>query len=305
MGRLQTAVRTLADLDLPPEELLTHLDDIVTHSTGEQEADATRETTSGLCATCLYAVYDPVSGIFRAARAGHPPPVLVLPDGSSRVVDLPLGPPLGLGSLPFEAAEIPAPPESLLALFTDGLVTSRERDLDEGLSELRRALAEPLSSLEALSDRVVDTLCLERRADDVALLLVRPRMLDKNQVADWDVPCEPAAVAEVRRQVSDRLVAWGLEEIGFVAELLVSELVTNAIRYAAEPIRLRLIRDRNLVYEISDGSSTAPHLRRARAFDEGGRGLYLVAHLTQRWGTRYTRTGKTIWAEQSIDHAHS
>ncbi|MFC3577448.1 SpoIIE family protein phosphatase [Streptomyces yaanensis] len=305
MGRLRTAVRTLADIDLPPDELLTHLDDIVTHGVGEFEGDPAGETLGDFCATCLYAVYDPVSGTCCAARAGHPPPVLILADGSNRAVDLPLGPPLGLGSLPFEAAEFATPPGSLLALFTDGLITSRDRDLDHGLVELRRALARPSPSLERLSDSVLESMSSGRRTDDVALLLVRPRMLDENQVADWEVACEPAAVAEVRRKVADRLAAWGLEEDGFVTELVVSELVTNAIRYAAGPIRLRLIRERRLVCEVSDESSTAPHLRRARDFDEGGRGLFLVAQLTQRWGTRYTGDGKTIWAEQTLHQTGS
>ncbi|MFD4599401.1 SpoIIE family protein phosphatase [Streptomyces sp. NPDC058464] len=305
MGRLRTAVRTLADIDLPPDELLTHLDDIVTHGVGELEGDALGEPSGDFCATCLYAVYDPVSGTCTAARAGHPPPVLVLADGSSRAVDLPLGPPLGLGSLPFEAMEFPAPPGSLLALFTDGLIATRDRDPDHGLVELCRALARPAPSLEALSDGVLESMSSGSRTDDVALLLVRTRMLDESQVADWEVACEPAAVAEVRRKVADRLASWGLEDDGFVTELVVSELVTNAIRYATGPIRLRLIRERSLVCEVSDESSTAPHLRRARDFDEGGRGLFLVAQLTQRWGTRYSGDGKTIWAEQTLHQPRS
>ncbi|MFG2592335.1 SpoIIE family protein phosphatase [Streptomyces sp. NPDC048438] len=304
MGRLRTAVRTLADIDLSPDELLTHLDDIVSHSASELEDDATGETAGEFCATCLYAVYDPVTGTCCVARAGHPPPVLILPDGSSQAVDLPHGPPLGLGSLPFEAMEFATPPGSLLALFTDGLIASRDRDLDDGISDVCRALAQPISSLEVLSDNVVETMCHGQRADDVALLLVRPHVFDEAQVAVWEVQSDPAAVAGVRRKVSDLLAAWGLEETGFVTELVVSELVTNAIRYASGPIRLRLIREPNLVCEVSDGSSTAPHLRRARVFDEGGRGLFLVAQLTQRWGTRYTATGKTIWAEQVLDRAH-
>ncbi|BBJ45118.1 hypothetical protein SSPO_078360 [Streptomyces antimycoticus] len=93
---------------------------------------------------------------------------------------------------------------------------------------------------------------------------------------------------------------WGLEKQVFTTELVVSELVTNAIRYGRPPIRLRLIRDRALICEVSDFSSTAPHLRRARALDEGGRGLFLVAQLAQRWGTRLEVHGKTIWAEQGL-----
>jgi PAS domain S-box-containing protein len=301
MGRLRTAVRTLADIDLSPDELLTHLDDIVTHTDEEQDFDADDVIPGEIGATCLYAVYDPVSGTCSMARAGHLAPVLVLPDGSGRVVDLPTGPPPGLGSLPFEAVDLDIPDGSVLALFTDGLVTSRECDFDEDLSDLQRALAQPARSLDALCDSVLASMCTQPRTDDVALLLARTKRLSEDQVADWAVPPDPAAVATIRREVVDRLAAWHLDAAAFVAELAVSELVTNAIRYGTEPIRLRLIRERSLICEVSDGSSTSPHLRRARTFDEGGRGLFMIAQLARRWGTRYSMTGKTIWAEQQLD----
>ncbi len=86
-----------------------------------------------------------------------------------------------------------------------------------------------------------------------------------------------------------------------MTELLLSELVTNAIRYANGPIQVRLLHDRALICEVSDTSSTSPHLRHAATTDEGGRGLFLVAQLAQEWGTRYTDHGKTIWAEQSLE----
>ena len=100
--------------------------------------------------------------------------------------------------------------------------------------------------------------------------------------------------------MATRLAGWGLDDAAFITGLIVSELVTNAIRHAESPIQLRLIRDRTLICEVSDGSSTAPHPRRAREFDEGGRGLLLVSQLTQRWGSRQTPYGKTIWAEQAL-----
>jgi hypothetical protein len=102
------------------------------------------------------------------------------------------------------------------------------------------------------------------------------------------------------RRRAKQLGAWGLTELAFATELIVSELVTNAVRYGDDPVVLRLIRDSTLICEVSDGSSTAPHLRRARVFDEGGRGLLLVAQLAERWGSRQTPTGKTIWAEQAL-----
>ncbi|MFF8870583.1 ATP-binding SpoIIE family protein phosphatase [Streptomyces massasporeus] len=298
MGRLRTAVRTLADIDLPPEELLTHLDDVVIRLSAEASDDPETETAGEIGATCLYAVYDPVDGRCSLARAGHLLPAVVSGDGTVDLLDLPPGPPLGLGGLPFEAAEVDLPEGSLLALYTDGLVEGRDRDVDAGLTLLRHALAQPSASLEAACDTVLQALVpTDRPYDDVALLLARSRALGDHQVAAWDVDADPAAVARARSNASERLAAWGLEELAFMTELVVSELVTNAIRYGRPPVRLRLIRDRSLLCEVSDAGSTTPHLRRARTFDEGGRGLFLVAQLAERWGTRHARQGKTVWAE--------
>lgn len=300
MGRLRTAVRTLADVDPTPDELLTRLDDLVIQLSAESGGDLGGDAAADIGATCLYAVYDPVSGRCSLARAGHPAPALVAPDGTAGFLDLPAGPPLGLGGVPFESVEVTLPPGSLLALYTDGLVESRKHDLDVGVEALRRALTVPADSLEDLCDHVVRTMLPDGPADDVALLLVRTRVLDARRVAAWDVAADAAAVARVRTESVRRLASWGLEEAAFVTELVVSELVTNAIRYGGSPIQLRLIHDQVLTCEVSDANSTAPHMRRARAFDEGGRGLLLVAQLTQRWGTRQTPAGKTIWCEQGL-----
>ncbi|KND23253.1 MULTISPECIES: ATP-binding SpoIIE family protein phosphatase [Streptomyces] len=298
MGRLRSAVRTLADIDLPPEELLTHLDDVVIRLSSEVSADPDVEAPGDIGATCLYAVYDPVDGRCYLARAGHVLPAVVTGDATVELLDLPPGPPLGLGGLPFEAAEVDLPEGSLLALYTDGLVEARDRDIEAGLTLLRHALAQPCASLEAACDTVLEALLPAGRADDdVALLLARTRALGDTQVAAWDVDADPAAVTRARSNAARQLTAWGLEELDFTTELVVSELVTNAIRYGRPPIRLRLIRDRSLLCEVSDASSTTPHLRRARVFDEGGRGLFLVAQLAERWGTRHARQGKTVWAE--------
>ncbi|WP_329123512.1 ATP-binding SpoIIE family protein phosphatase [Streptomyces sp. NBC_01353] len=331
MGRLRTAVRTLADVDLPPDELLTHLDDVVLRLSAEAVPDAApdgeadpdadldadadadldadsdegadqagdSESAGDIGATCLYAVYDPVTRQCTLARAGHPPPALVAPDGTVEILDLPPGPPLGLGGLPFEAAEFDLPEGSLLALYTDGLIEARDRDIETGLALLRRTLAQPAPSLEHTCDSVLEALLPPRPDDDVALLIARTRTLGDRQFADWDVEAEPAAVSKARSNVTRQLSSWGLEELAFTAELVVSELVTNAIRYGRPPIRLRLIHDRALMCEVSDTSSTTPHLRRAAVSDEGGRGLFLVAQLAERWGTRHARQGKTVWAELS------
>ncbi|MGI5456113.1 SpoIIE family protein phosphatase [Streptomyces sp. CA-249302] len=300
MGRLRTAVRTLADVDPTPDELLTRLDDLVIQMSAESEDDPSGDLASDIGATCLYAVYDPVSGRCSLARAGHPPPALLAPDGTAGFLEVPSGPPLGLGGVPFESTEATLEPGTLLALYTDGLIESRQHDVDEGAEALRQALTRPADSLEHLCDQVVLTLLPDGPADDAALLLVRTQVLDPRRVAVWDVAADTAAVPRLRAESVRRLASWGLEEAAFVTELVVSELVTNAIRYGGSPIQLRLIYDQVLTCEVSDASSTAPHMRRARTFDEGGRGLLLVAQLTQRWGTRQTRSGKTIWCEQTL-----
>ncbi|RRR72461.1 SpoIIE family protein phosphatase, partial [Streptomyces sp. RP5T] len=296
MGRLRTAVRTLADIDLAPDELLTHLDDLVVRLSAEAGGEG---SPGEVGATCLYAVYDPVSRRCTLARAGHPAPVMLTPGGPARQVDLPAGPPLGLGGLPFESAELALPEGTVLSLFTDGLIESRERDAEASHALLCESLAAPADSLEESCDRVLHALLPPGGStDDVALLLARTLGLPASQVATWDIPADPSLVAPVRKQVVEQLARWDLSEASFTAELVTSELVTNAIRYGARPIRLRLIHDATtLICEVSDTSHTAPHLRRAKTWDEGGRGLLLVAQLTQRWGSRHTADGKTIWAE--------
>ncbi|WP_031160967.1 SpoIIE family protein phosphatase [Streptomyces durhamensis] len=301
MGRLRTAVHTLASLDLEPDEVLSRLDDLVNLLAAEQEAVGERPVDEQVVgATCLYAVYDPVSGRCSGARAGHPPPVVTAPDGQAAVLDLPAGPPLGVGGLPFEARDVELAEGSLLCLYTNGLIGERHIDTDLGLAKLCAALARPANALERTCQAVVDALVPARPADDVALLIARTRMLPPDDVASWSLPSEPASAARARALTSAKLSEWGLEHLAFTTELIASELVTNVYRYAGGPATLRLIRERCLVCEVSDSSHTSPHLRHARTTDEGGRGLFLVAQMTERWGTRYTREGKTVWTEQSL-----
>ncbi|WP_234435974.1 SpoIIE family protein phosphatase [Streptomyces sp. NRRL S-813] len=299
MGRLRTAVHNFSTLDLPPDELLSHLDDLV----GRIDQDeACPEAAAGVVgATCLYAIYDPVTRRCAMARAGHLAPVLVHPDGSATFPDLPFGPPLGLGGMPFRTAEVELEEGTQLVLYTDGLIEDRNRDLDEGMELLRVALAgHPDRPPEQSCQAVLESLLPPRPKDDVALLIARTRALPSDRIADWDVPADPAAVARIRDAASATLEEWGLGELAFGMELVLSELVTNALRYGSEPIHVRLIHDRTLICEVSDGSSTSPHLRYAATTEEGGRGLFLVSQMTERWGTRYTPQGKVIWAELAL-----
>ncbi|MFF4223656.1 SpoIIE family protein phosphatase [Streptomyces abikoensis] len=302
MGRLRTAARNFAELDLPPDEVLIHLDNLVGRLDREECGDDPFTGMTGIIgATCLYVIYDPTSQRCCMARAGHCPPALVLPDGTVTFPDLPAGPPLGLGGLPFETAEFHLPEGSQLVLYTDGLIEDRDRDFDTALEQLRRALAHPNRPPEETCRAVVEAVVPEHPSDDIALLVARTHTLDPHRVATWDLPADPALVSTVRAAVARRLAAWGLDEICFDIELLLSELVTNAVRYGSGPIQVRLLYDRTLTCEVSDTSSTAPHLRHAATTDEGGRGLFLVARLSHAWGTRYTAEGKVIWAECALE----
>ncbi|WP_406431502.1 SpoIIE family protein phosphatase [Streptomyces sp. NBC_00631] len=298
MGRLRTAVHNFAALDLQPDELLGLLDELVSRiDQDESPADAAATITG---ATCLYAIYDPVSRRCTVARAGHPPPALAAPDGSVEFPDVPVGPPLGVGGLPFETAELELPEGSSLVLYTDGLVEDRQRDIDEGLELLAGALESAAGSTPDDTCAAVLERLPARPSDDVALIVARTRALGADRIAEWQVPADPAAVSEVRSKVTRQLADWDLDELSFATELILSELVTNAIRHGRAPIGVRLLRDRTLICEVCDASTTSPHLRYAASTDEGGRGLFLVAQIAERWGTRYTPAGKVIWAEQPL-----
>ncbi|MER6980303.1 SpoIIE family protein phosphatase [Streptomyces carpinensis] len=300
MGRLRAAVHTLANMDLHPDELLAHLDDTISRL-ADEDGDVHRHTSTEVGATCLYAVYDPVTRRCAMARAGHPPPVVISPQGRVTIPDLPSGIPLGVGQSSFEAVELELPEGCVLALYTDGLVETRDEDIEAGMHRLGTVLAQPDRPLEELCSDVLDTLSTRALFDDATLLLARTHALSPTQVASWDLPNEPVVVADARALATARLTEWGLERLAATTELIVSELVTNAIRHGAGPITLRLIRHQVLVCEVTDTSDTVPRLRHARVTDEGGRGLFLVAQLSTRRGTRFSPAGKTVWAEQEVN----
>ncbi|MFF3730613.1 SpoIIE family protein phosphatase [Streptomyces sp. NPDC002476] len=301
MGRLRTGIHNFSALDFAPDELLGHLDELVSRIDQDQASGSGAEIAG---AGCVYAIYDAVSGNCSVARAGHPGPVLVLPDGTVDCPEVPAGLPLGIGGMPFEVAEFHVPEGSRLILYTDGLVEGRDRDIDTGLELLRGALAGRDRTPEETCDDVLEAMLPDPPIDDVALLVAHTRTLDPDHVAQWSVDTDPAAVAGVRKNVAGWLTEHGLDEEAFTTELILSELVTNALRYGTGPIGVRLLYDRSLICEVSDTSNTSPHLRYAATTDEGGRGLFLVAQFAERWGTRYTETGKVIWSEQTVgEHA--
>ncbi|WP_406386712.1 SpoIIE family protein phosphatase [Streptomyces sp. NBC_01618] len=321
MGELRTAVRTLALLDLEPAEVLSALDEVArglgtpgggtSSSSGgsgggaqwpSRAAHKSREAdlSEVYLATCVYAVYDPVTRRCTFANAGHLPPAVVEPGEPAMLLDVPPGMPLGVGGEPFEEVEVELKEGALLALYTDGLVESRDHPLDEGLDALRGALVEPGRPLEDVCDHVLTTLDTRHGEDDIALLMARIRGLPVDAVGDWRLPREPRSVGRARELARGQLLAWGLDDLVDTTELLVSELVTNALRYGEGEIRLRLLRDRTLVCEVWDAGLVQPRRRRARDTDEGGRGLQLVGLLSVGWGSRRTPRGKTVWFELAL-----
>ncbi|MEU3302192.1 SpoIIE family protein phosphatase [Streptomyces sp. NPDC006678] len=301
MGRLRTAVRTLADMDLAPEELLSHLDDMVRRQA--EEDDEGEGSSMVIGATCLYAVYDPVTRRCTMARAGHPPPAVVDPHGKVTFPDLPTGAPLGVGSVPFEAVEMELPEGTLLALYTDGLVETRDRDIDIGMRQLGATLAaRPRRSLDDLCSSAIEALPTQSPTDDVTLLLARTRALNPSQTVSWDLPRDPAVVSRARGLVTRQLTHWGLAGLITSTELIASELVTNALRHGAGPVALRLIKHRQLTCEVSDAGRSFPRLCHSRSTDEDGRGILLVSQLSRTWGCRWTAGGKVVWTEQDLPH---
>jgi serine phosphatase RsbU (regulator of sigma subunit) len=161
MGQLRTTIATLARLGCPPDQIMDQLSGMI----------AARGEEAG--ATCLHAVYDPASRRCRMTSAGHPPPVLRGPDGSTELIDLPAGLLLGAGRGDYSTVDLRLPPGGILAMYTDGLIERPGQDLAIGLSRLTRALAEgPAHSLDELCDSVLATLA-PRPRDDIALLLAR------------------------------------------------------------------------------------------------------------------------------------
>jgi anti-sigma regulatory factor (Ser/Thr protein kinase) len=298
MGQLRTVIRSLAGFDLGPDELLARLHDTTLVLAAELAAVPAGNPLheQPLLADCLYAVYDPISRGCTVARSGSAGLVIAYPDGITYTPEIPAGPRLGeQDRSPFAAITFEIPEDTVLALST---LANDTPEPVHGPHAIRAALSWPHRTLQELCDQIVYTLPPADSRTDVVVLLARAKSFPRDQVATWPLDPHPESVAAARHHVRDRLATWQVDEDrAYTAQLIVSELVTNAIRYARAPIVLRLINDGTLTFEVRDASLAAPHLRHARTIEEGGRGLFIVGQLAQDWGSRYTRDGKTVWAE--------
>jgi anti-sigma regulatory factor (Ser/Thr protein kinase) len=293
MGRLRTAIQTLAMLELPPAESLQQLDELM-QNIGEREPHF---------ATCAYAVYDGVTGEIELAVAGHLPPLLVHPDGRNEYLEVTPSPPLGIGNGVVETQVIGVADGSLFVLYTDGLVESRDRDISDGLERLQAAFGEgaPEKDLEDLCKTALDGVYADAKRDDIAVLIAKLRRIPEDHRLCFQLEPELSSVRHARALIRDPLKRWGLEDLTDSSELLVSELVTNAIKYANGEVTLRLILEPDsLVCEVHDSSPALPRVLQVDKDAENGRGLHVVQQMSSRWGARRTLTGKVVWCEQAV-----
>jgi GAF domain-containing protein/anti-sigma regulatory factor (Ser/Thr protein kinase) len=305
MGQIRAAVRSYTLEGHPPAALLTRLDRLV------------GTLDEGMLVTCLYAEWDAATSTVVCAVAGHLPPLVRLPGRAPRFVDVEPGVPLGVGASGFTEVEVVLPPGSLLLAYTDGLVEGPDLPLDEGMSRLAAAVAQSTTAMGACNAALAalrpggseDDPAEGGRAydDDTALLalLTGPVGAEPSAVDDVmdrvsiEMPADAASPSRARLVVGDVLRGWGLPRLVDAATLLVSELVTNAVRHAGTGLRLDIMRlPAGVRVAVTDH---APQARAERqpvdVATEGGRGLFLVEELSDDWGTDTSDESKTVWFE--------
>ncbi|MFF5362905.1 SpoIIE family protein phosphatase [Streptomyces scabiei] len=291
MGQMRTALRAYAVEGHPPDVVVSHANRLLM----DMETD--------LFATCCYVDIDMEEGSAWYVRAGHIPPVVRHPDGSTEISEAEGGPPLGVVMrADFPMSPLRLAPGTLLALTTDGLVESADIDVEDGLDHLAAELA---AADPAHLGVVADTLLGgANRDDDVALLLVRyDGMALRPQRENWSVWRVPQAVGQARRYTRRVLRRWGVESTADTVLLVVSELVTNALVHTDGRVRLdlTLLADR-LRVAVADSSPRTPAKPTVIGWEAtGGRGILLVEAMSSAWGTVPVSGGKQVWAEIPLD----
>lgn len=295
MGQLRSAVRAYAQEGHEPGRLLALVDQLV------ERLDDLQLTT------CIYGVYDSTDGTFTAASAGHPSPLLLLPDGSADYLELPAGLPLGAGSFgdgTREQTVVTLPRGATLLLYTDGLVEARDCPIDEGMGRLRQAAEDCPDDPDVLCDTLLKAMGRDgHHDDDTALLALSVTTTERSGEEGHglrhahELTSDLSSPSRARRIVVDTLASWEIEDSDTVV-LLTHELVTNAVLHGTAPVVLRLERREHAIrVEVADGSEVPPEVRHYEQDAFTGRGLALVEALARRWGWQLAGRGKVVWCE--------
>ncbi|MEW1568903.1 SpoIIE family protein phosphatase [Streptomyces sp. NPDC093509] len=289
--RLRSAVQALSQLDIAPRELMTRLNELAVRIISELHSISANPRSDGI--KCLYLVHDPVQGRCTVANAGHQPPIMISPKMDIEVLSEAQGPTLGKFQEKYSESQNVAEPGTMLT-FTNSSANA-------ALTELK-ALAKKHRSSASVEFGHADIAAAIATPGRVATpVVMRTNAVNSDELAEWNFASDIAVVGTARKLAQQQLNAWGIEDdVNFVTTLIISELVTNAIRHGSEPIKLRLIRQEKLTCEVFDGDRAAPYLQYALPDEEGGRGLFIIAECASRWGIRQQPTGKTIWTEQNL-----
>lgn len=291
MGQMRTALRAYAVEGHPPDVVVSHANRLLT----DMETD--------LFATCAYVDLDMEEGSAWCVRAGHLPPVLRHPDGTTEITETEGGPPLGVvAQADFPMTPLRLRPGTLIALATDGLVESADADIDEGMDRLAQGLsASDPAHLGLVADALLGN---ARRSDDVALLLVRYDGMASHPLREnWTVWRVPQAVGHARRFTRRTLRSWNVPADAQDAVLLiVSELVTNALVHTDGRVRLDLtLVNHRLRVAVADASPRTPVKPTSIGWEAtGGRGILLVEAMSAAWGAVPVSGGKQVWSEVTL-----
>jgi hypothetical protein len=229
MGQLRAALRAYVVLDVQPGQLLSYLDEVV------------RSLNEEILVTCVYAIYDPFTRRMALANAGHPPPLLASAHGCHPMEvppDMPLGigplgPGGGRGPVQFTDHIFSVPPGDVLIMYTDGVVERRDQSVDQGVRTLCSAIERVVREPRAIC-RAALRAAGSAAHDDQAVLAMATSPVDL-PLSRLALPARPEAAFAARHHTRAVLREWGLSEHAELAELLVSELITNAVRHASGP----------------------------------------------------------------------
>ncbi|MPV36830.1 ATP-binding SpoIIE family protein phosphatase [Georgenia subflava] len=291
MGQLRSVVRAYAQELVDPATVLGRVDTLVTGMRIPRTASLVYATLSRR---------DDDGWDLAYSRAGHLPAILVR-DGVATTLDEAGGPLIGFGTGDRTTSRVEVLPGDVLVLYTDGLVERRDRGMREGLD----ALVELCTSVLAPDAAGVGEELLQLAdapEDDVAVVVIRvpggPTTEDdaaSPRRRRWQLPADAASIGRARHAVRRACSAWGIDNVA-AAELVVSELMANAVMHGWGRIGLRLqATGDGLRIEVEDGNPAPPITREHHAARVGGFGMHIVDRLAD-WGWRPTAGGKVVWA---------